>query len=265
MEDAGPGPVVATVEVGECRLRTATWGSAEVPGPAPDVVMLHDGLGSIRQWRETPALLAARTGLTVTAYERAGHGASTPVPTGGWPADWLHREAVVLGGVLDAVGASDPVLVGHSDGGSIAAIHAATTPTASPLVLLAAHSWVEHLTSSSIAAMRESSEQYVAGLAKSHDDPSAVFDAWSIVWTSDAFATWDIRPMLSGVGAPTLVVQGDRDEYASSEHAFATARAIGDNAQVELVAGLGHLLHHEDAVRVVEVVADFVLQTIDER
>ena len=86
-------PDRSTVAVGADRLTTATWGD----GP-PSVVMLHDGLGSIAEWRDVPARLAARTGQTVLAYDRAGHGSSTPVPTGPWPADWLHREARVLAG-----------------------------------------------------------------------------------------------------------------------------------------------------------------------
>src|SRR3954447_22073524 len=87
----------STVSVEADRLTTARWGD----GP-PSIVMLHDGLGSIAQWRDVPGRLAARTGLTVLAYDRAGHGSSTPVPAGPWPTDWLHREARVLAGLLDA-------------------------------------------------------------------------------------------------------------------------------------------------------------------
>ena len=220
--------------------------------------MLHDGLGSIAQWRSVPADLARRTGRPVLAYDRAGHGRSTPTPTGAWPADWLHREAVVLADLIDAVGASDPVLVGHSDGGSIAAIHAATTPSHTRLALLAAHSWVEPITVDEIARLRARPDGVVRRLRRYHAAADALFEAWSGVWTGDEFAAWDIRPRLGAISAPTLVVQGARDEYATDRHAVETAAAIGANAECRLLPGLGHLLHHEAPEQVGELLARFI-------
>jgi pimeloyl-ACP methyl ester carboxylesterase len=253
----GPdAPSTATVAVGGDRLTVATWG----PG-RPSIVLLHDGLGSIGQWQEVPSGLAARTGRTVLAYDRAGHGRSTPVPVGAWPADWLRREADVLAGLLDALDIEDPVLVGHSDGGSVAAIHGALTRNRSPLVLLAAHTWVEPDTADEIGRMRAAPDRIVAGLARHHAAPRALFEAWSGVWTSAEFARWDIRPQVAAIAAPVLVVQGGADEYASPEHAEVTARAIGDNAQCLLLDGLGHLLHHEAPDVVIDVVAGALADT----
>lgn len=246
-------PGLDRVVLGERTLTTATWG-----GGRPDIVFLHDGLGSIAQWREVPRLVAERTGRSVMAYDRAGHGDSIPAPTGAWPADWLHTEAAVLADLVTALGIERPLLVGHSDGGSIALLHAARAGRAvRGVVALAAHTWVEPVCVEAITAMRTSPAPIVAGLARHHADPVALFEAWSGVWTSTRFRAWDIRPSLSTVSASTLIVQGSVDAFATPEHATATAAAIGDNAEHRLVDGLGHLLHHDDDEFVVGVVVDF--------
>jgi pimeloyl-ACP methyl ester carboxylesterase len=247
-------PTRHVVDVGGRRLTTATWGDG-----VPEIVVLHDGLGSIGQWRSVPAELAARSGRTVLAYDRAGHGDSTPTPTGPWPHDWLHREAEVLAALIDRVGAVTPDLVGHSDGGSIAAILAADAPaTSGRLVLLAAHSWVESVTVDEIARMRRQPDDVVRRLRRFHARPEALFEAWSAVWVSDEFAEWDIRPRLHAISAPTLVVQGRRDEYATEAHAVETRTAIGDNAELLLLPDAGHLLHHEASAELVDLVVRFV-------
>jgi len=241
------------VAVDGARLTVSVWGSGR-----PSIVLLHDGLGSIGQWQRLPADLAARTGRTVLAYDRAGHGRSTPTPAGPWPADWLVREADTLALLLDALDLDDPVLVGHSDGGSVAAIHAARNPTRSPVVLLAAHTWVEQQTVDEIRTMRAAGDRVCAALARHHAEPEALFEAWSGVWTGEAFAGWDIRPLVAGITAPVLVVQGSDDEYASTEHAEITARSIGDNADHLILDGFGHLLHHQAPDAVIEIIADHV-------
>jgi pimeloyl-ACP methyl ester carboxylesterase len=247
-----PDPHVSVVVVGSCRLRTATWGSGPV-----EIVLLHDGLGSISQWRDTPAEIAAASGVAVVAYERAGHGASTPIPDGPWPADWLHREAEVLGALLREMDIEQPLLVGHSDGGTTALLHAAGAGVCRGVVALAAHSWVELRCSEAIVRMRRSSDRIVAGLAPHHDAPAELFEAWSSTWVSDAFATWDVRPALASITVPTLVVQGDRDEYATDAQLTEIAAAIGANATVMRLAGAGHIIHHEQPAVVTALVAEF--------
>lgn len=232
-------------------LAARRWGRA----PA-QIVMLHDGLGSLTQWREVPGRVAARTGATVVAYDRAGHGTSRPVPTGPWPADWLHRQAQVLDRVLahPAVGEA-PLVVGHSDGGSIALIQAIDGRERVGAVLaLAAHSWVEPVCVESISAMRANRNRLVASLDRFHDHPSELFEAWSGVWVSEEFAHWDIRDRLGAIVVPVIVAQGRDDAYATDAHATETAAAIGANARPELLADLGHILHHDDPDRVVALV-----------
>ena len=179
------------------------------------------------------------------------------MPVGAWPADWLHDEAVRLARLLDICEVDRPILVGHSDGGSIALIHAATTDASVGVVALAAHSWVEQVTSDRIAALRARPEPVIAGLRAHHADPVAVFEAWSGVWTSDEFSRWDIRPQLAAVDVPVVVAQGDADEYATDAQAIETAASIGDNASCVLLPGLGHLLHHQAPDLVADLVADF--------
>ncbi len=242
-------PVMRTVSVGDAHLTTAIWGDG-----VPDIVLLHDGLGSITQWRSVPAAIAARTGRSVLAYDRAGHGASTPVPNGAHPADWMTREADRLDGILEAVDATHPLVVGHSDGGTIALLHAIAHRRESRILLLAAHSWVEPAAVSEIRRLRGNSAAVIAGLARHHDHPVELFEAWSGAWTSDAFASFDIRDALAAIAVPVHVVQGDADEFATDAQAVETAAAIGESARCSLLPGVRHLIHHDDPDLIVELV-----------
>lgn len=231
-------------------LEVAVWGA----GP-PAIVLLHDGLGSIAQWRSVPGQLAARSGSAVLAYDRAGHGSSTPVPDGAWPPDWLHREAERLGGLLETAGAAHPLLVGHSDGGSIALLHAIDAGSSiRGVVGLAPHSWVEQVCVDAISDMRRRRAPVVTALGRHHRAPAELFEAWSGVWTGAAFRSWDIRPALSGVSTDVLVVQGSEDEYATADQAVQTADAVGPGARCRILPGSGHLLHHDDPATVLELV-----------
>lgn len=238
------------LDLGDQQLAAGVWGAGDI-----GIVMLHDGLGSISQWRSVPADVAARTGVAVLAYERAGHGTSTPVPTGPWPADWLHREAAVLQRVLDQVGCDRPFIVGHSDGGSTALLHAIDAGDSIRGVLaIAAHTWVEDICRTSIVDMRAQTERFVAGLARHHENPAAVFEAWSGVWVSEEFSRWDIRPDLAAISVPAVIAQGTEDAYASDDHVHLTVDAIGEQARGQFLDGLGHIAHHDDANAVVDLI-----------
>lgn len=223
--------------------------------------MLHDGLGSIPQWRSLPAQVAEQSGRTVLAYERAGHGESLPTPTGPWPTDWLRDETAVLAEVIAQTTDQPPVVVGMSDGGSIALLHAMQPDCAVSAVLtLAAHSWVEQVCFEAIVAMRANRTPIVTGLSRFHRDAAAVFDAWSGAWVSDEFRVWDIRSELSTIDVPTLVAQGAEDAYATQAHAHITADAIGANAASLIVPDVGHIMHHDDSDGVARLVTDFLHQ-----
>ena len=248
----------------EYLIEFETWGEG-----SPAIVLLHDGLGSVRQWRDTPKAIAERCGVAVLAYNRPGHGRSRPEPTGAWPTRWLHDQAQLLGLLIREWELQNPLLVGHSDGGSIALLFASGEGVGAPLpnqrcrgvVALAAHSFVEPICGEAITTLRAEPEKMCAALTPFHRHPEAVFNAWSEVWLSDAFQQWDIRQQLSGIKAPTWVVQGDRDEYGSEAQLWTTSEAIGANSTPILLSGRGHLLHHEDPEVVIAVVADAMNRT----
>ena len=190
----------------------------DLPGSdrTPPLVLLHEGLGSVGLWREFPVVLSSATGRRVIAFSRHGHGRSTPPPrrrTVGF-----HREEAleVLPEVLDALRAREPVLVGHSDGASIALIYAAHEKV-SGLVLLAPHVFVEDLT---VEAIRQTRDEFLSGdlrerMARHHDDPEAAFWGWCGVWLDPAFRAWDLEDDVRRVTAPCLLIQGSEDPYGS--------------------------------------------------
>jgi pimeloyl-ACP methyl ester carboxylesterase len=242
------------IEVGGSRLEVATWGAGRTP-----LVLLHDGVGSITQWREVPELLAEQGDVTVVVYNRAGHGLSTPVPDGPWPLDWISRESDVLAGLVDELDMDRPILVGHSDGGSIALLATARGQVDTAGVLaLAPHSYVEECCVTAIEELRRDPGELLERLGRHHADPEAVFEAWSGAWTDPGFRTWDIRPQLADVAVPTLVLQGSADDYGTDAMLWDTAAAIGPNAEARLLPGIGHRIHREVPDVVVDAILEFV-------
>ncbi len=241
------------------RITTQTWGSG-----APEIVLLHDGLGSIAQWGGVPERIATETGATVMAYDRPGHGASEPVPNGPWPTEWLRHNAELLDDLLVHHAADKPMLVGHSDGGSIALLYAAMCgrPDGSDLsgvsavASIAAHSFVEPICSGAIVGMRANTSGIVKGLGRHHVHPAELFEAWSGVWVSEEFQTWDIRAELSTIAVPAIVAQGSNDEYATEAMVHDTVAAIGASARAHFIPERGHLVHYEDPDPVVALAVD---------
>lgn len=236
---------------------------ADLPGD-PDLaplVLLHEGLGSIGLWRDLPADLAAATGRRTIAYSRHGYGGSAPAALPRTPA-FMHHEAIaVLPQVLDRLDAVDPVLVGHSDGASIALIHAGTgSGTPSGLVLLAPHVVVEEHGLVGIRAVRET---YLAGdlpqrMARHHADADATFWGWNDIWLAEDFRSWDIRPECAGVTCPVLLVQGTADEYGTMAHLDEiAARVQGGVRRLEL-PDVGHSPHLDRPAEVVAAVSRFL-------
>lgn len=230
----------------------------DLPGVSPPLVLLHEGLGSVRLWREFPAQLQQLSGRRLIAFSRFGHGHSAPPPEPRSPG-FFHTEALeVLPHLLDALGAPAPVLVGHSDGGSIALIHAAHHPVAG-LVLLAPHVFVEEIT---VRAISKTREQYVSGelrrrLARHHDDPEAAFWGWCDVWLDPAFRDWNLEAEAALVTAPTLLIQGADDPYGSLEQIDRIEARLGGPVQRLVLPG-GHSPHLEHEGRVAEATAGFL-------
>jgi pimeloyl-ACP methyl ester carboxylesterase len=230
----------------------------DLPGAAPALVLLHEGLGSVGLWRGFPSRLHELTGRRVIAFSRFGHGRSAAPPEPRTPA-FFHYEALeVLPEVLEQLDAPAPVLVGHSDGGSIALIHAAHHPV-SALVLIAPHVFVEEVTVREIARTRE---QYLDGglrarMARHHDDPDAAFWGWCDVWLDPAFKTWNLEAEAARVSVRTLLIQGADDPYGSLEQIERIqARVQGPVERLVLSGGHSPQLEHE--AEVVRAIARFL-------
>jgi pimeloyl-ACP methyl ester carboxylesterase len=226
----------------------------------PPLVFLHEGLGSVELWRSFPADLRAAVGRpAMLVYSRAGYGRSPPIERP-WPVSYMHREALeVLPALLAAHGVTRPVLVGHSDGASIALIHAGHGHPVAGLVLLAPHVFVEDVTVAAIAAAGEAygTTGLRARLAAYHDDVDGVFWGWNEVWRSSGFRRWDIRELLPGIAVPVLALQGEDDEYGSLAQLDAIERGVRGPFERHVVPAAGHVLHTGDTDRLVRTVARF--------
>jgi pimeloyl-ACP methyl ester carboxylesterase len=232
---------------------------ADLPGDADRcaLVLLHEGLGSVGLWRDFPPALQAATGRRTIAFSRFGHGRSDPPRAPRTPA-FFHEEAhEVLPALLAQLDAPEPLLVGHSDGASIALVHAARHPVGG-LVLMAPHVFLEDSMLPPIRVTRQAFEEgeLRARLARHHDDPDAAFHGWCDVWLDPAMRDWSLEPEAAEVAAPTLLVQGAEDEYASLAHLDRIEASVRGPVRRLVVAG-GHSPHLEQPDAVVAAIADF--------
>jgi pimeloyl-ACP methyl ester carboxylesterase len=230
-------------------------------GQAAALVFLHEGLGSLTQWRGWPQALCTRTARAGLAYARAGHGRSQP-PRRRHGIRAMHHEAeVVLPEVIGRFGLERVVLVGHSDGASIALIAAAARPAwLAGAVLLAPHVMVEDRTVAGIAAagLAYRSTDLGARLARHHDGPDELFRSWHDLWLTPEFRRWDLRPLLGTVQAPLLLIQGVDDEYGTMAQLDEISRRVrGPVARLELAA-CGHSPHLERRDATLAVTAGFL-------
>jgi pimeloyl-ACP methyl ester carboxylesterase len=221
------------------------------------LVLLHEGLGSVGLWRGFPRALHEVTGRRVVSFSRFGHGRSDPPRVPRTPA-FFHEEADdVLPALLAQLEAAQPLLVGHSDGASIALVHAARHPVTG-LALLAPHVFLEESMVPPIrATLREFEEGDLrARLARHHDDPDAAFHGWCDVWLDPATRDWSLEPDAAEVSAPTLLIQGAEDEYASLAHLDRIEARVRGPVSRLVVPG-GHSPHLEQPDAVVAAIADF--------
>lgn len=227
--------------------------------PAPGaLVFLHEGLGSVAQWRDTPAAIARATGLPALVYSREGYGQSSPVALPR-PLTYMHDEARRI----PHVPGDRPILVGHSDGASIAIIAAGeghVKPRA--LVLIAPHVFVEDVSVASIAAARDAYEHgdLRVRLAKYHADVDGAFWGWNRAWLDPGFRTWNLEAYLPRITAPTLIVQGSADQYGTLAQVEAIERQLGGPHETLLVEGAGHAPFRDQPALVHARIADFVLR-----
>ncbi|HEX3501647.1 MAG TPA: alpha/beta hydrolase [Stellaceae bacterium] len=228
---------------------------------APTVILLHEGLGSLALWRDFPARLAEATGAAVLTYSRLGYGSSARLTTKR-RVDYMHEEALeTLPALREALAIADPILVGHSDGASIALIHAgAGRWPVRGLVLEAPHVFVEDVTITSIEAAREAyaTTDLRARLARYHDDVDGAFRGWNDIWLNPEFRAWNIEACLSAITCPTLVLQGGDDEYGTRAQLDAIAAQIGGPVETLLLPDCKHSPHRDQPEAVLWAMTRFV-------
>ncbi|MFT4043884.1 MAG: alpha/beta hydrolase [Gordonia sp. (in: high G+C Gram-positive bacteria)] len=222
----------------------------------PVAVFLHEGLGSAGQWGRLPSMFHERTGASTLVYSRHGYGGSAGHGPSG--PDYLRHEATrVLVDVLAAFDIRRPLLVGHSDGATIAALYAAHHPVAGA-ALIAPHIFVEPATLAGIRATENSFADKVRGsLALFHDDPDEVFRRWSRVWLSPQFADFDITVDIGRISAPLLVLQGEHDQYATTAQLDRIERVAAVAADIRLLPDRGHHPHLEQPDEICEALVGF--------
>jgi pimeloyl-ACP methyl ester carboxylesterase len=240
------------------------WATA--PAPTPDtktLVLLHEGLGSMAMWKDFPERLAEAAGYRTLVYSRYGYGKSDVLSAPRKP-DYLHREALeVLPAVLAHFDVDNPLLVGHSDGASIALTYAgAGLRPVQALVLLAPHVFVEQLSVESIAQVKTVFEttEMPAKLAKYHDDVERTFWGWNDIWLHPDFRRWNIEEYLPGIRCPVLVIQGEDDQFGTLAQVDAIERQVSGPFSKVVLADCRHSPHIDQKVRTLEAIAHFVAQ-----
>jgi pimeloyl-ACP methyl ester carboxylesterase len=238
------------------------------PEAAPTIVMLHEGLGCVGLWGEFPERLADATGAGVFVYSRAGYGRSSPAKLPR-PLTFMHDEArEVLPKVLDTIGFRRGLLLGHSDGASIATIYAGSVGDhrVRGLVLIAPHFFTEDM---GIAEIARAKKIYVTTdlrqrLARWHADVDNAFKGWNEAWLDPQFRTWDITDALAYIRVPILIVQGENDQYGTLKQIEVAQEECTCPVDVALLPGVRHAPHREAPEVLLKTVAEFANRLLQE-
>jgi pimeloyl-ACP methyl ester carboxylesterase len=247
------------IRIGSAELEYRFIGPA--PDAAPTIVMLHEGLGSAALWGDFPEKLQAATGAGIFAYARAGYGASSPV-TLPRPLDYMQIEALeILPALLDAIGFRRGLLLGHSDGASIAAIYAGGTGDhrVRGVVLMAPHFVVEDVSVASIAAIKNAYEttDLRSKLGRWHRDVDNAFYGWNGAWLDPQFRTWDISEYLAYIRVPVAIFQGADDQYGTIRQIEIAREECYCPVDVTMLPGAGHSPHREAPEATLDAVSEF--------
>lgn len=239
----------------------------DIPATRPDtppILLLHEGLGCVAMWRSFPDALAAATGCRTIVWSRAGYGASDPYATAR-RGDYLRHEAeAALPALLAAFDVQRPLLVGHSDGASIALLYASVFP-ALPLgvVAMAPHEFVEAETLAGIRRAVQAWEEtdLPQRLGRYHLRPERVFREWADTWLAPEYRDWNIENRLAAIRCPVLAIQGEDDEYASMRQIDVIAEQVPATRLLKLAA-CGHSPHKDQMPAVLAAISAFVSVTI---
>ena len=250
MPSAGGAPASRFVDLdwnGRALRLDTQWVGAPRGAAVPEVVFLHEGLGSISMWKDFPRAFCDAHGVAGFVFSRHGYGRSTPRPRDErWPVDFMARQAdEVLPRLFAAEGIARPWLFGHSDGGTIALLHAARHPAAG-VIAVAPHLFVEDVSVASIAKTLAAFESGPLrdGLARHHADPESAFRGWHDAWLAPAFRSWNIEREIETIACPVLAVQGEDDEYGTLAQIRAIARRVPQTELLVLPA-CGHSPHRD--------------------
>jgi pimeloyl-ACP methyl ester carboxylesterase len=226
------------------------------------LVLLHEGLGSVAMWKNVPQDLAQLIGCGVLAYSRYGNGFSDVLHEAR-AVSYMHDEALeALPDVLDAFEIQDTVLVGQSDGASIALIYAGEVGSrVRGLVVEAPHVFVEDISVRSIAQAKTAyeSSDLRARLGRYHADVDRTFYGWNDIWLHPEFRDWNIEDSVRKIHVPVLAIQGLDDEYGT----MAQLDAIASDARIARVdtlslARCGHAPHRDRPDLTLPAIAAFV-------
>lgn len=229
----------------------------------PWIVFLHEGLGSVGMWKEFPQALCNAVHCRGLIYSRHGYGRSDALANAR-AVDYMHAEAIdVLPQLLAQLDIRQPILFGHSDGASIALIHAATYPDCvAGVIVLAPHIFVEQLSIDSIAAASQiyRTTDLKQKLSRYHDDPDSAFRGWNDIWLHPDFRAWSIEPLLPRICAPILAIQGEQDEYGTMAQIDELARAASAAGIVQRLKlqQCGHSPQKDQPQAVIEAAAGFI-------
>jgi pimeloyl-ACP methyl ester carboxylesterase len=249
--------------VGGVRLEIETVPAAR--DGASTIVFLHEGLGSPGQWRDFPRQVAQATGCAVMVYARRGHGQSDALAEARDPG-FMHVEALeVLPALLQHLDIERPILFGHSDGGSIALIHAGHGHPVRGLIVEAPHVFVEDRSIAGIEAARRAfvESDLRDRLARYHADVDSAFWGWNDIWLHPDFRAWNIEDCLSGIRCPVLAIQGEDDAYGTMAQLDAVARRVSGEVRLLKLARCGHAPHRDRREAALEAVTAFVRQMPD--
>ncbi len=234
-----------------------------IPSTDPEartIVMLHEGLGSLGAWKNFPRDLAARTGCNVLVYSRYGHGGSDKLMEER-PVAFMHHEGeVVLPELLDKLGIPRPILLGHSDGGSIALIFAGAYPErCAALILEAPHVFVEDLSVASIteAKMNYQTTNLPQKLARYHAHVDETFWGWNDIWLDPQFRSWNIEEYLDKIRCPVLCIQGEQDQYGTLAQVQAIQARVTDS-EILMLPDCKHSPHRDQSERTLQAIAEFL-------
>lgn len=258
--------LIAHIQLEACSLDIEYQFVGTTRPDAPLIVFLHEGLGSVSMWRDFPSKLCNAVGYRGLVYSRPGYGQSTPrAANEKWGVDFMHIQArEVLPALLSALHIdaikNPPYLFGHSDGGSIALIHAATFPkNVAGIIVAAPHTFVEKLSVDSIAKTRDVylTTDLKSKLARHHRDPDSAFWGWNDIWLDPAFLAWDINALQSQITCPVLAIQGVDDEYGTMAQIDNIAVALPETTLLKLTS-CGHSPHRDQPDAVISAVRQFI-------